>query len=600
MLLGKVGDGRALSQTRELLMATLELDASDWGWDETGPVWGVRAFAPKSGQDHLGLGSVSSDRILPSLSPAINVLTIHPRYWSFYSWVLDDFWATGLPRTRQAFRDFYRPREALFSMACHVCDAPEHATLVSNVVGSRRISPRSKDGSFDPQFDYIKEELGGYGLYYRSVMELMGALVIAAPANRFPYDAPTPTGRALAAAFRQAVASTEITRMLEAGDLTTPVSHEVLVEFARVACLCQLRVADNQDLPLLQDLFLHSGGQDEAVTRSQTLRMMLDLSFCRQSEGITQDDFRQIIYFRELSGSHYVPREDLLDVARRWRVYQGREYFGYVFNRLLRWVSRRGLAETDSGLTPMPTDRLWELVTESLDASSSDVSLALALPDVTASTQTAALLEELKKGVDIVPGPDGPWTRNALDEHALYQACQDSDIDDGRTLVALLALILLIRERFGLPARGLDYLSERTLLAEGGALRNGVARFMHLLNQRMLLQPTLAELSRWLIEDFVIVQHERVATAKLPDDTFRLRRVGNCLRFFAHEVPAVFNDSRFLALSTTVHELGWISTLREPSRELTTTGRSLLTDGDLPTGAIDAAAVGYEPQGPST
>ena len=34
------------------------------------------------------------------------------------SWVLDDFWAADLPRTRSAFRDFYRPREALFAMAC--------------------------------------------------------------------------------------------------------------------------------------------------------------------------------------------------------------------------------------------------------------------------------------------------------------------------------------------------------------------------------------------------------------------------------------------------------------------------------------------------
>jgi hypothetical protein len=66
---------------------------TQWGWEQTGPAWGARAFAPKSGQDHLGLGSVSSDRILPALSPGINVLTIHPRYWSFYSWVLDDFWS---------------------------------------------------------------------------------------------------------------------------------------------------------------------------------------------------------------------------------------------------------------------------------------------------------------------------------------------------------------------------------------------------------------------------------------------------------------------------------------------------------------------------
>src|SRR3954454_13196124 len=133
-------------------MATSRADIKGWGWEVTGPAWGARAFAPKSGQDHLGLGSVSSDRILPSLSSGINVLTIHPRYWSFYSWVLDDFWTADLPRTRSAFREFYRPREALFAMACHVCDASEHNTLVANVVGSRRVSSNANDPDFDPQF----------------------------------------------------------------------------------------------------------------------------------------------------------------------------------------------------------------------------------------------------------------------------------------------------------------------------------------------------------------------------------------------------------------------------------------------------------------
>ncbi len=100
-----------------------------WGFDRTGPAWAARAFDRAGGQDHLGLGSVSSDRILPSLSPGINVLTIHPRYWSVYAWILDEFWAhQDLPRTRAAFTQFYRPREALFAFACQLCDAPEHPT----------------------------------------------------------------------------------------------------------------------------------------------------------------------------------------------------------------------------------------------------------------------------------------------------------------------------------------------------------------------------------------------------------------------------------------------------------------------------------------
>lgn len=76
------------------------MSSVEWGRDETGPERGCSGLRAKSGQDHLGLGSVSSDRILPALSPGINVLTVHPRYWSFYTWVLDDFWAADRPRTR--------------------------------------------------------------------------------------------------------------------------------------------------------------------------------------------------------------------------------------------------------------------------------------------------------------------------------------------------------------------------------------------------------------------------------------------------------------------------------------------------------------------
>lgn len=553
-------------------------------------MWGARAFAPKSGQDHLGLGSVSSDRILPVLSPGINVLTIHPRYWSFYAWVLDDFWGASLPRTRGAFRDFYRPREALFSMACHVCDAPEHATLRANIVGSRLIGPKSQDPEFDPQFDYIKEPLGGYGLYYRTTMEQMGVLVVARPDNGFPIDAPTPAGRALAAAFRDAVHGTQVSRMLSMGETTKRTPREALVEFARSACLCQLRVSGEHDLPLLTDLFLHSGVTEyEPRSRRETMRMLLDLSSCCPSRPIAEDEFRQLVYYRELDGSMYMPMADLGDVARRWRVYQGREYFAYVFNRLLRWVSRRGLAATDGGLTALAKSAFRGLVAEALDKSVDEGDKGLALPAVSASTPAANVLTHLRGRHGVEYDANSVWPRHHdMDEHAFYLACS-SDEDDGVTLIALLAMILLLGERFGVPQRAHGFADEQILLAEGGSLRIGMSRFMSNLNQRMLAQPSLAELANWLIEDFVIVQHERVAVAKLPDDTYRVRRVGDALRFFAQEVPATFSDSRFNALSTTVHELGWVDSFRQSERQLTRDGRALLRSGDLPAGAMAKA-----------
>ena len=109
-------------------------------------------YRPGGGQDHLGLGSVVTDRILPRLSPSINVLTIHPRYWSFYAFVLSEFWRRDLPRTKSALRAWYRPLECIYSVAGHLCTNPHHR---GSSVGSRKIASlvaEDPDG-FDPRFD---------------------------------------------------------------------------------------------------------------------------------------------------------------------------------------------------------------------------------------------------------------------------------------------------------------------------------------------------------------------------------------------------------------------------------------------------------------
>lgn len=62
--------------------------------------WIAKMYPGKTGRDHLGLGSVSSDQVLLSSAPGTNVLMIHPCYHSFYTFPLDEFWRQGVPRTR--------------------------------------------------------------------------------------------------------------------------------------------------------------------------------------------------------------------------------------------------------------------------------------------------------------------------------------------------------------------------------------------------------------------------------------------------------------------------------------------------------------------
>ena len=141
--------------------------------------WTEKLYPPSGGRDHLGLGSVSSDQILPKLSPDIVVQTVHPRYWSFYTFLLDEFWRRDLPRTRRDFARFYRPREAIFAIGAHLCDRPEHHPgngQMPAIVGAIRAGALARQSPpvYDAQFNYIKGMLGGYGLYYSASIAAMG------------------------------------------------------------------------------------------------------------------------------------------------------------------------------------------------------------------------------------------------------------------------------------------------------------------------------------------------------------------------------------------------------------------------------------------
>lgn len=223
------------------------------------PQWIEKMYPNTTGRDYLGFGNVSSDLILPSLAPGINVLTIHPRYHNFYTFLLDEFWRRDLPRTRANFAAFYRPREFVFSVASHLCDRPEH-TLAGGIVGADKAAglARSHPATFDTTTNYIKSDLGGYGLYYRSVIVELGLIYPGDASMQTKFDIPTDlSGKMLAESFRAAVRDTEYYRTYFDRDATL-VPYEDVMEYARRACLCQLQNANAPDRPLLLDAFLQN------------------------------------------------------------------------------------------------------------------------------------------------------------------------------------------------------------------------------------------------------------------------------------------------------------------------------------------------------
>jgi hypothetical protein len=556
--------------------------------------WTEALYRPSGGQDHLGLGSVSSDRILPLLAPGINVLTPHPRYWSFYTFLLDEFWNRDLPRTRRALSAFYLPRECIFSIGAQLCDRLEHTSsgAYAAVIGTQATAPLTarEPAEYDPHFTYIGNDLGGYGYYYATTIASMGLIAPALPAAGLPVDAPTPEGKIVAQAFRDAISQTAYYREYFDDD-TRMVPADVVRANIRVACLCQLRTLQAPDRPLLHDVYLHGGDPDAARGRRETLRMMVDLAKQTNGHALSDDRFRRLVYFREDGeGAVFQPASETLMAARRWRLFQAREYFSYAAMRLWRHLCLWGADESEAGQHGVPIADLWRHVDESLDSRHLSEALDVDLPDFDRDTSIAEIQHWLSDAVSAPKDLDDRWPIDRdVNEHVLYQLGAATPENDA-VVPAMLCILLLLSARLGSPSLAERYEDDWDFVRVGGVRRLGLDRFLRHVRRRSMAGASLGDMIHWIVNDYVVRQHERVAASKLPDDTFRFRQVGDRLRFLRFDAPAGFNDSRFNALAYSVVDLGLVESMFGQSHKLSRFGKSLLETGDINEYSVTQAA----------
>ena len=557
------------------------------------PYWTAQMYKPRGGQDHLGLGSVVTDRILPRLSPGINVLTIHPRYWSFYAFVLSEFWKRDFPRTRTALRAWYRPLECIYSVACSLCENPDH---YGSPIGTRKISRvvAAKPSEFDPQFEYMESAMGGYGLYYATVMQAIGLVVLADPRLGLPVDTVTPEGQVVADAFRGVIADTEYYRnWIERHNEEVP--YEVAAEYGGLACFCRLRDESALDRPLLVDAFLHHGSPVEAEARRQTLRMFCELAAQTESSQVDASSFRRLIYYgtdhpaeESFPGAAFVPPAPLVRIARKWRLYQAREYFNVSVNEMWRRLSCWGLAR-DGDVYPVPmADLIASIGAIDFEGFAESVDVELPPGGLTVDTPYRDLLDWVITVGGITGKLDDRWDLDcALTEDRIVEwlGQRHSATDHGPDiLAAALTLATFVAARLWPPELALIEPADWFPVLAGGRDRLGLQRFIDALRARVDSDATIGEVARWLTLDYVIEQHERVASAKLPTtgDTFRFRREAGLLRFFQQDAGVGMNDSRFNALASFIYELGWSGYLDDEGHGLTEEGELLRTNGDLP------------------
>lgn len=552
------------------------------------PQWTEKLYPPTGGQDHLGLGSVITDRILPALSPYVLVLTVHPRYWSLYTWLLWEFWQTDRPRSKKSYARFFRPRECIFAIgaAGDLCPNPQHATLSGGVVGTDKASPHARERDvYDSQLNYIKNSTGGYGLYYASTISSTGLVLQSQPGSGLPWDAPTPAGREVARAFRAAVEGTTYYRKYFQDD-AAEVPEQIVREYMAAACLCQLRVGDARDRPLLRDVFLHGGTGVEGEAQRATFRFLLDLADQTDGSAIDQDHYRQLIYFHDSEhGASYRPLETTATTARRWRIYQAREYYNFALNRIWRWLVAHGLDISHGGIRSVSISDIVATALHRLRTDGLTATLEVDDPSLSANTPVSRWVDWAGDAGWVMGGDlDGPYDITApVHEHVLYRYADGLDADDPGCLPACFAILSLLVARFGARETEMRYRNDWGLMRTGGVQRLAMSRFFNQWRQRQRDNERAGAVLAWLVDDYIIRQHLRVATSKLPySDTFRFLRDDGRLRFNDLAIPVRMNNSRFNALSTVLHELGFVGHLGSDSHPLSPAGQTLLADGDLP------------------
>ena len=480
---------------------------------------------------------------------------------------------------------FFRPRDFIFSVGVFLCDRPEHEKDIA-AVGSQKTAPLARQGfptyAYNDHTDYIKSEWGGYGLYYRSVMMELGLIYPGGPGFPYPMDLPTEYGKQVAAAFRQAVQDTDYYRHHFDHD-ATEVPLAVIKDYIRSACLCQLQVPTAPDRSLLLDAFLHGGEEGLAKARRETFQLLLDIAAQTAETSVDQDTFRQLLYFQAAENrAIYHPQPLLQTVYRRWRYYQAREYYAFALNALWSYLCSWGLSQ-GGDFHPLPLEQFWQHLDEGLKFNRLAAELRIVGPDLDADDRFFDLLQWLLTivGTDQARFDEACTLDTPLQEQRLYRLALQHREDPHIMIGGMLTILSLLYLRFDVPGHWQHPAWEISRMGQDGRL--SLADFLQSLRSRLQSRATtIRQVAQWLYNDYIILQHQLVAASKLPENRFRFQREGNRLRFFRLENGLGFMDSRFNALSTTIHELGLCGNLNQRQHALTQDGLRLLAEGDLP------------------
>jgi len=481
------------------------------------PEWLESTLNVTPGRDPLGFQTITTDRIIPQLVPGVLALSRRARYFSFYAFLLDEYKNRQLGASNNSLSTFMKKREYELALAVELCPAGHSAEAVAS---NGRIRAGRAVNRGDAQFarnESVDSYLGGYGLYYKSSMIDLG-LVAPRGTPIGESDAATPVdvlwpgetrAGALAGAFRSAVADTEYFRHYFASDRDIP--RDVLVDYARVACLCRLADFPFEQIALREALLVPSPAQPaQDVTRRREAFAFL-LWLAEHDERVVRSDesYRERIWDaheRGLTGTS----EALRKTGARWGALIAKEFAQEGISSIWARVCATGLAANGAN---------------GIEAAALDEQL---IEPMTACTTLEPFGRAIAVGPEMLTGQLRSEVVSAAAGHSLEEL-RGWAVKDGSALAGL-ALILAVDAR--LEAMGKQPSGWSETADQDGERQPGLTQLRHWLAGHLKANPDLRTTMRWVVRTLVLWPHELIAYSKLPESTFRFRWESGRLRFY--------------------------------------------------------------------
>lgn len=535
------------------------------------------------GLDHLAVQAPCIN-IYGRMLPGITNVTDRARYYSFYTWLIWAFDKAGYTKYDDEFIERFRRADCLFSLV-----AQRHASIsggesedhASAMVGTIKLTSatrllaegatiRLSDYSLrsGAKWRYFANTLGGLGQYYIGVLREL-SILDGDTSNGIRYT--RQVGQAIAEKMDSGVDRALFLNVVDA-DSVSAAQLDQLDSF----CPCQL-TQKHAEQEILTELFFarETFHDSEALPRRRTLQLLLRLAGALGQVGLecTEERFRGCCYTGSLpSGNDWQIPESLARNRQRWATYARNEMLSIAVQGLF-------FAVLDA----------YEVSGRRLDTSAEIVDWYLGQSETLAAVKQIGTQETLQKLIaetgtwlPQLPGWIEPQHEVQLTERIVELSRQAKSPENRQEIVTnSLRTILALAARGG---QGANQYAE--FVFEPDYFRYypiNLQSFSHHVSESWA-SLTIPELLRWLLLNWGIETHLRVALRKLrgqTQSTFRIRPSDRGMEVI--EIPpAVHTRPRFSQALRILKDIGALERNHSGVWQPSALGAQMMELGDAP------------------